>query len=144
MATLSRRPLAPRPLHLHIPAVLPQLKTTRTSSVSVKRARSPDIGDNNAIQATPPKRVKPAQPSPVQVANLAHDTKDREARKVEREAQKAEFRLKYTRAFPTWVFHFDLDVLDPESAAVRKTLENKVSLLGAVCFAVVIWNEVLE
>ena len=134
MATLGRRPLAPRSLHVYPPTTL---KATRTASGSAKRARSPDlVGDNIAIQATPPKRCKATQPSPSQVLNAPREPKEREARKAEREAQKAEFREKYTRAFPGWVFHFDLDVLDPESAVTRRTLENQVSLLGAVRFVV--------
>jgi regulatory subunit for Cdc7p protein kinase len=64
------------------------------------------------------------------------DRKQREQRKAEREAQKTEFRVKYTRAFPSFVFHFDLDTLDPESAATRRNLESKVLSLGAVCFFV--------
>ena len=53
---------------------------------------------------------------------------------MEREAQKEEFRIKYTRAFPSWVFYFDLDLLDPDSGSVREYLEAKVCQLGGVRF----------
>jgi len=51
---------------------------------------------------------------------------------MERELQKADFRVKYTRAFPGWVFYFDLDLLDPESAALRSSLAARVTHLKAV------------
>jgi regulatory subunit for Cdc7p protein kinase len=139
MATLSRRPLAPRTLHLQIPAVIPQLKAGTFSGPN-KRARSPEIAEDSAPQATPPKRARGTHPSPAPPHQPACEAKDRERRRAEREAQKAEFRIKYTRAFPGWVFYFDLDILDPESAASRRTLESKVSSLGAVRFVVLSRN----
>jgi len=133
--TLYRRPLAPRALQLQFPSYIPQQKTVRIAPMSTKRPHSPEVnGDSNAIQATPPKRARGIQPSSMQVSR---DPRERELRKAQREERKAEFRVKYTRAFPSWVFYFDLDTLDPQSAASRRILENKVSSLGAVSLFVI-------
>jgi hypothetical protein len=78
------------------------------------------------------KRAKGGPPSPGTLAAREEERKERERRKTEREAQKEEFRIKYTRAFPSWVFYFDLDLLDPDSASAREYLEAKVSQLGGV------------
>lgn len=123
MAAVNRRPpLVPRPLSLQIPSVLSPLKR----SIS-KRPRSPDTaGDVHS------KRAKSGPPSPGALAAREEERKERERRKTEREAQKEEFRIKYTRAFPSWVFYFDLDLLDPDSASAREYLEAKVSQLGGV------------
>ncbi|EKM54344.1 uncharacterized protein PHACADRAFT_258137 [Phanerochaete carnosa HHB-10118-sp] len=48
-----------------------------------------------------------------------------------RAAREAEFRIKYTRAFPNWTFHFDLDAHQPELAALKNKLERRVVQLGA-------------
>lgn len=126
MAAINRRPpLVPRALSLQIPAVLSPLK--RSVSGAPKRARSPDTtGDGHS------KRAKGGPPSPGTLAAREEERKERERRKTEREAQKEEFRIKYTRAFPSWVFYFDLDLLDPDSASAREYLEAKVSQLGGV------------
>jgi regulatory subunit for Cdc7p protein kinase len=126
MATINRRPLAPRALSLQIPLVVSPLK--RTVSGASKRARSPDpAGDMNSKRAKGP-------PSPGTLAAREDERKEKERRKTEREAQKEEFRIKYTRAFPSWVFYFDLDLLDPDSASAREYLEAKVCQLGGVCY----------
>ena len=78
-----------------------------------KRARSPD-GQDAQHSA---KRVKDAQVSP-----------EKDARRAQREAQKEEFRVKYTKAFPGFNFYFDLDDQDP---ALRTRLEGGVAQLGA-------------
>ena len=54
---------------------------------------------------------------------------DRERKRIEREE---EFRVKYTRAFPNWIFYFDLDSLESDTALVRKELEKTVLHMGAV------------
>ena len=126
MSTISRRPpLAPRALSLHIPPVVSPLK--KSVSSTSKRARSPDLpGDTNS------KRARGILPSPGTLTAREDERKEKERRKTEREAQKEEFRIKYTRAFPSWVFYFDLDLLDPDSASAREYLEAKVSQLGGV------------
>jgi hypothetical protein len=130
----NRRVLAPRPLRNPFHADNSPLKATRVVSTSTKRPRSPELPGELHVNQTSPKRAKAAQPSPSRITRREEDRKNREQRKTEREAQKAEFRVKYTRAFPSFVFHFDLDTLDPESAATRRNLEAKVISLGAVCF----------
>ena len=104
MAAANRRPLASRALSLQIPNVISPLK--RSLSGPFKRARSPDTTVESAS-----KRAKAIPPS-----HTARDDerKEKERKRTEREAQKEEFRIKYTRAFPSWVFYFDLDLLDPE------------------------------
>lgn len=126
MTSTSRRPpLVPRALSLQIPSIISPLK--RTVSGASKRARSPDgAGDLTS------KRAKGGPLSPNTLAIREEERKERERRKMEREAQKEEFRVKYTRAFPTWVFYFDLDLLDPDSASAREYLEGKVTQLGGV------------
>lgn len=80
MASLSRKPLAPRSL--------PQ-----------KRPRSPDHHD--PLPTT--KRVRPA-PRPTH--DPAKDRKNPDKEKVKAQL-KAEFKDKYCRAFPSWIFYFD-------------------------------------
>ena len=127
MTSVSRRPLVPvsRTLSLQIPTVLSPLKRT-ASSVS-KRARSPD-----ATAESNSKRVKRESLSPSTLAAREDDRKEKERKRAERDAQKQEFRIKYTKAFPGWVFYFNLDLLDPDSASVREYLESKVTQLGGV------------
>lgn len=128
MTTINRRPpLAPRALSLQIPAVVSPLK--RIVSGASKRARSPDLlGDAGS------KRAKGGPPSPGTLAAREDERKEKERKKTEREAQKEEFRIKYTKAFPSWVFYFDQDLLDPDNASAREYLEAKVSQLGGVCY----------
>lgn len=132
----NRRVLAPRVQRNTLPIDASTPKATRVVPTSTKRPRSPDLLGEMHTHQTTPKRVKATPPSPSRTMKRDDDRKQREQRKVEREAQKTEFRVKYTRAFPSFVFHFDLDTLDPESAATRRNLESKVSSLGAVCFFV--------
>ena len=119
MNSVNRRPLVP------VSRALSLLE--RTASGVSKRARSPDpAAESN------PKRVKGGLPSPGTLAARDDDRKEKERKRVERDAQKEEFRIKYTKAFPGWVFYFDLDLLDPDSAPVREYLESKVTQLGGV------------
>jgi regulatory subunit for Cdc7p protein kinase len=113
MATLNRRPLTNRP---H------QTSTARSASFQ-KRPRSPDP---SALRPSS-KRVKAAAPSPANASIRASlqaarpSTKDRkQAERSEREQQKAEFKEKYSRAFPTFTFCFDIDNVGPVDALVSK------------------------
>jgi hypothetical protein len=119
MATLNRRPLANRPIQACSP-----LKSMRTVSGS-KRARSPDIFDLNIAKPTS-KRIKSVDAS----SAIAIRDSSRDKKHLEREQQKAEFRDKYTRAFPGFTFHFDDESV---GAAVSEGYKAKVELLGAVC-----------
>ena len=84
------------------------------------------------VNQTNPKRVRatPAEPTTTTVPD--EERKDKEQKRQTREAAKNEFRVKYTRAFPSWVFYFDLDQLDPDAAALRSLLASRVTQLGAV------------
>ncbi|KAG1864063.1 Dfp1/Him1, central region-domain-containing protein [Suillus tomentosus] len=118
MPTTNRRPLSTRTLPLQVPPTMSPFKQgVRSASLLLKRPRSPDPAADASI-----KRVRP---TPTE-ATHGEDRKDKERRRVERETQKAEFRFKYTRAFPAWVFYFDLDLSDPESAALRDSLVARV------------------
>jgi regulatory subunit for Cdc7p protein kinase len=131
MSTVTRRPLTSRPIQTPI-AISPFKTSARVVSSTAKRARSPEpAGDAGIIQTTV-KRARAIPPSPINHVAREEDRKEKDRRKAERDAQKAEFRLKYTRAFPTWVFYFDLDALDPESTSNRDTLEAQVVQLGGV------------
>jgi regulatory subunit for Cdc7p protein kinase len=117
MATHNRRPLTNRPL---------QNPTTRSASLP-KRPRSPDTHPDPFALRPSSKRVKAAGPSPVNASTRASaqatrpSTRDRkQAERSEREQQKAEFKEKYSRAFPTFTFCFDIDNVGPVDVLVSK------------------------
>lgn len=89
-----------------------------------KRARSPDPFDTSTHNQTF-KRVK-AINLPLAISNR-DSTRDK--KHVEREQQKAEFRDKYTRAFPGFIFCFDEQSL---GAGASEGYRVKIELLGAV------------
>lgn len=122
--TLNRRPLGTRQHLQQLIGNSPQ--KARTPTAPFKRPRSPEpAGDT-------PKRVR-ATPTESTTTTLPdEERKDKEQRRQAREAAKSEFRIKYTRAFPSWVFYFDLDPLDPDAAALRNSLASRVTQLGAV------------
>lgn len=129
MPATSRRPLSTRNLPLQVPPIMsPSKAASRSTSLIVKRPRSPDSAEDLAEHQATVKRVRAA---PME-ATHGEDHRDKERRRLEREAQKADFRVKYTRAFPGWVFYFDLDLLDPDSAALRSSLAARVMHLKAV------------
>ena len=133
MATLTRRPLEGK-------RSLPQLTTTgsplarlstRSLSSTTKRPRSPDALFD--IQQLNTKRPKPVPPSPSVIPALQEDElKLKERKRAEREAQKEEFRIKYTRAFPKFSFylHWDISEGDPDA---RERLQARINYLDAVC-----------
>ncbi|KAF9502036.1 hypothetical protein BDN71DRAFT_1460637 [Pleurotus eryngii] len=117
-AALPRRPLAERTSFSH-----EQCSAISQNSVgSAKRARSPEP---HPAKAT--KRIRPL----AQAATTAVAEEGKGRKKVEREQQKAEFREKYTKAFPSWVFYFDPDILDvANTEALRQDMKRKIHLLG--------------
>lgn len=118
MATLNRRPLANRSTQACSP-----LRSMRVASGS-KRARSPDPFDTSTHNQTS-KRVKSINPPPA----ISNRNSTRDKKHVEREQQKAEFRDKYTRAFPGFIFCFDEQSL---GAGASEGYRAKIELLGAV------------
>ncbi len=133
MATLTRRPLEGNRRSL------PQLMSTgspithlptRSFSSTVKRPRSPDPLDSQpSLRAKRPKPVPPP-PSPTP-APQEDDSKLKERKRAEREAQKEEFRIKYTRAFPKFSFylHWDVSEGDPDA---RERLQARIHHMDAV------------
>jgi regulatory subunit for Cdc7p protein kinase len=95
MATLNRKPLANRSIQ-------------NTTLRYAKRPRSPDTDRPSS------KRVKQSAPSPA----TRPSTKDKDRKHAEREQQKVEFKDKFTRAFPTFTFCFDIDNVGPVDALV--------------------------
>jgi len=117
-----RRPLSTRTLP-NSPS-----KATRIVSGS-KRARSPEHGEAQGQRVL--KRARVLAPPPVIVPT--RDLRKERERKTEREQQEAEFREKYTRAFPTWKFYFDTE--KPLSIS-ESSLKSRVLSLGSVCRAI--------
>lgn len=131
MATVGRNPLASRTIPPQSPSGHQGLKTTRTACGISKRSRSPDpVHDSRGKR---PKGV-PLSPAPshTQPAGPARDdgrTQDKEEKRALREAQREEFRIKYRKAFPSWVFHFDADLI---ANPVSEELQADIEYLGAV------------
>ena len=135
MATLaaSRNPLATvKPLANHVSATIsPWQTSSRRLSSASKRAHSPDPGEEGSQSA---KRARAAQESSriVREDSRRRDAKEKEDRDRRRAEREDEFRIKYTRAFPNWTFHFYFDADTPELAALKHKLQRRVEQLGAV------------
>ncbi|KDR75415.1 hypothetical protein GALMADRAFT_280094 [Galerina marginata CBS 339.88] len=118
----SRRPLTNR--HLQGPSnPSPAKPHPRTVSGS-KRPRSPDLGDAPPNFTT--KRVRATlqdTPTPVPPRDL-----QKERKHAEREQKATEFRQKYTRAFPTWIFYLDSENIGHNS---EQTFRSKILHMGA-------------
>ncbi|KAH8119656.1 Dfp1/Him1, central region-domain-containing protein [Phellopilus nigrolimitatus] len=113
MATTFRLPLAPR--------TMPQLSTTTISlastkvpaASSLKRSRSPEPRGHSARDFITVKRHRTS------TATKAENVDGKERRKIERESQREEFRIKYTKAFPSWTFYFDISDAECSALAPR-------------------------
>lgn len=100
----------------------------------MKRPRSPDAPGHVVLTPSHSKRVKSVSAESTTLAGQNdEERRDKDQRRLAREAAKNEFRTKYTRAFPSFIFYFDLDQLDPQSATLRASLVARVVQLGAVC-----------
>ncbi|KAG6857261.1 hypothetical protein H0H87_007094 [Tephrocybe sp. NHM501043] len=97
MATLNRHPLTSRHSH-HLPSVVSSVKPNRTVSGS-KRPRSPEPNVDPYVSPQTSKRVK--------AGDSLSTTRDKVRERKEREQQKAEFKEKYTQAFPKFIFYVD-------------------------------------
>ena len=109
-----RNPLANRYYH-HNDTIAPSQTTFRRHSTA-KRACSSDVECDSSA-----KRAK--------LAIHEETRKEKEKRRADREH---EFKVKYTRAFPSFVFYFDIDPLNSELHALRTNLEKRVTHMGAV------------
>ncbi|OCH93116.1 hypothetical protein OBBRIDRAFT_772163 [Obba rivulosa] len=122
MATAIRNPLATRP-HGQQPGInVPLLHAPSRRQSLPKRSRSPDPSvENNPTQSS--KRLRATPPVPAS------------ERKKEKERARAEYeegwRTKYTRAFPHFVFHFDIDPVNSDIAAWKTLLEKRVISMQA-------------
>ncbi|KIP06599.1 hypothetical protein PHLGIDRAFT_35864 [Phlebiopsis gigantea 11061_1 CR5-6] len=134
MATLaaSRNPLATvKPLANHVSATIaPWQTSSRKLSSASKRAHSPDPGEEASQSA---KRARAAQESSriVREDSRRKDAKEKEDRDRRRAEREDEFRTKYSRAFPNWIFHFYFDADTPELDALKHKLQRRVEQLGA-------------
>ncbi|TFK44599.1 Dfp1/Him1, central region-domain-containing protein [Crucibulum laeve] len=123
MTTLQRRPLVNRPqTTTSVPAAI---NSSRSVSASFKRPRSPDHVEPSAPR---PISKRPRSSVSSQVACATRDV-GKERRHAEREQQNAEFKEKYTRAFPSWTFYFDSENIDTEDSTIYM-LEKRIEHLG--------------
>lgn len=130
-AVVARRPLAPRAQQGQIPTIISPAATKAHTTVlsASKRARSPDVRHTHT-PAGESQVLKKARCVAAGATTMMReqDARDKERRRAEREAQKEEFRIKYTKAFPSWVFYFDT------AESEGQELSSKVIQLNAVCF----------
>ena len=88
-----------------------------------------------ALSLTPDRtqKLKEAQTEAEKdIAELKAKKEKERRREKERVQREEEFKVKYSRAFPSWVFYFDLDSGNPETASIRVHLEKRVGFMGAV------------
>lgn len=105
--------------------------STRSLSSAAKRPRSPDafLDSQRSLSA---KRPKPVSPSPSTIpAFQEEEPKIKERKRAEREAQKEEFRVKYSRAFPKFSFYLHWDVSEGGPEA-RERLQARINYMDAV------------
>lgn len=119
----SRRALSNR--SLQPPSLLSLKPSIRTSSASFKRPRSPDREDALYVQQT--KRIRGAT-TQVAVSTQKEAKKEKQA---ERDASKQEFKEKYTKAFPKWIFHFDIENINLKTSMIN-ILKSRVQQLDGV------------
>lgn len=127
MATVTHAPLVSRTPSLTLLDSPVKLRPT------TKRARSPVPADQGQVQEYAIKRHKLSATASV----LTSHTSEKERRKAEKLEKEAVWRAKYLEHFPRWIFFFDPDGFDQDTAAMRKKLIRGVHLLGAVsvsCF----------
>ncbi|KAI0087943.1 Dfp1/Him1, central region-domain-containing protein [Irpex rosettiformis] len=135
MSTLSRNPLASRSVSNHVPASSSAWKDNTGRFSSAKRTRSPEPNDtlsakrSKAFVDGPRSTIVARDEARKREVKEPKETKDeRERKRLEREE---DFRVKYSRAFPSWVFYFDLDALESDTPSIRKELEKLVLHMGA-------------
>jgi hypothetical protein len=112
----SRGPLVARPPPHQSPSTHGRI--VRSQGSLTKRPRSPE--------AAADARTKRARASNTPAAP---DPPPRDERRADREAYKDEFRQKYRKGFPHWVFHFDADI--PPGATLDR-VQSDIEYLGGV------------
>ena len=138
-APLPRNPLATRPQqHNTGMSISPCRTILKKSSVALKRPLSPEPADtptdhsSKRVKTTPSAPVVQESPTPAAAARMEAKKEKERKREKERLQREEEFKVKYSRAFPSWVFYFDLDSGNPETASIRNHLEKRVGFMGAV------------
>ncbi|KAI0674990.1 Dfp1/Him1, central region-domain-containing protein [Trametes maxima] len=133
--TLVRNPLATRHQQHDAGMSISPCRTALRKTSALKRPLSPEpateLTDHSAKRSrTTPQAV--VLPSPSPAVSRTEAKKERERRRErEKLAREEEFKVKYTRAFPNWVFYFDLDTGNPEMATTRAHLEKRLVFMGA-------------
>ncbi|KLO16449.1 hypothetical protein SCHPADRAFT_919902 [Schizopora paradoxa] len=130
MAAIARRPLYPRVDIPVAPAALAAANSPATSMarralggiINLKRPRSPEPHATRAVGETSLKRSKASAPAPAKEKETTTE-RAREKRST-RAAQDDEFKAKYSKAFPSWTFYFDIAEHD------MSDLEQRVAALG--------------
>lgn len=130
MAAVARRPLYPR---VDIP-VAPSTLAAKSPNIArkalggiinLKRARSPEPHATRAVGETSVKRPKASVPLKEKEKEREPTERTKEKRGT-RAAQDDEFKAKYTKAFPSWSFYFEVPDLE------RSDLQQRILTLGGV------------
>ncbi|KAF9451256.1 hypothetical protein P691DRAFT_699608 [Macrolepiota fuliginosa MF-IS2] len=129
MTSVNRRPLATRPPQSLVPSPSParHLKSTQLP----KRPRSPDPTTHNLgslIKRHKPIATSTNAPSLVKRERKPENSKLKEQQRAEREQQRLEFKEKYCRAFPHWIFHLDTESM--ESGHQLELFQSRIQHLG--------------
>ncbi|KAI1796461.1 Dfp1/Him1, central region-domain-containing protein [Ganoderma leucocontextum] len=137
-APLPRNPLATRPQqHNTGMSISPCRTTLKKTSLALKRPLSPEPADtptdhsSKRVKTTPSAPVVQESPTPAAAARMQAKKEKERRRDKERVQREEEFKIKYSRAFPSWVFYFDLDSGNPETASIKNHLEKRVGFMGA-------------
>ena len=128
MTTVARLPLANRSVSQlntnDAPAASPGMSKiippASTSTTLMKRPRSPELRCL-PVKVPATKRAKSNSQEESQV--------EKDRRRVDRDAMKEVFRVKYTKAFPSWTFYFDTTDSEKENLASRVLQLNAVRVL---------------
>ncbi|TFK94614.1 hypothetical protein K466DRAFT_560990 [Polyporus arcularius HHB13444] len=111
-------------------SISPCRTTLRRASAAIKRPHSPepmadrDDTSSKRVKTTIVARVAQESPTLSVVSRV-------EAKKERDRKRELEFKAKYSRAFPGFVFYFDLDTGNPEIEATRANLVDRVKYMKA-------------
>ncbi|TFK72141.1 hypothetical protein BDN72DRAFT_836756 [Pluteus cervinus] len=125
MSTISNHHPFARPVIRHVAANPPVVKLSKPPRSTSKRARSPEPPHDITLAQQASKRARCNSTTAPPVAGRG----DKESRQAEREQKETEFKEKYSRAFPSWTFHFDLDHLNSASGTL-KDFKTRIHHLG--------------
>lgn len=130
MAAVARRPLYPRVDIPVAPSAMAANSPATTMArralggiANLKRPRSPEPHATRAVGEASLKRSKASAPAKEKEKETTERAREKRSTRA---AQDDEFKAKYTKAFPSWSFYFD--VSDHEIS----DLEQRVAALGGV------------